>query len=276
LLLTAEDDLGATVKPRLVAAGANLHNIIARKSELTLDDQSSGLMALDRHIEAVEPALVVIDPLVAYIGAKVDMYRANQVRELMTALAKRAEGFGVALVVVRHLRKGGGGKAIYAGAGSIDFTAAARSVLMVGTDAQTGNGVLVHIKCNVAKKARSLAYTLEGGFKWIGEVDTTADDLLSEPEDRAVRTATQDAATWLRERIAAEGGCIPSKVLEAELGAHDISFGTYKRARQQLKKVGLRAEQRPELGDGWFTYFAESSEERPGALIWPAVQKSRS
>ena len=87
-------------------------------------------------IAQYSPALVIIDPLQAYLGAKTDMYRANEVRPLLAALVLLAEQYNCAVVCVRHLSKASQSRAIYRGLGSIDFAAAARSVLMVGEEPQ--------------------------------------------------------------------------------------------------------------------------------------------
>ena len=94
----------------------------------------AGAAILKREIEQVGPAIVIIDPIVAYLPEKTDMNSASAVRPVLARLAKVAEETGVAIAFVRHLAKGTRDKAIYRGLGSIDFTAACRSVLMVGFD----------------------------------------------------------------------------------------------------------------------------------------------
>jgi len=252
LLLSAEDGLGDTIRPRLEAMSADLHQIVAFNEPFNLHD--SGLASLEQAIDSVKPAIVIIDPLVAYTSGAVDMHRANQVREFMKPLAQTAQNYDCALVVVRHLKKGsGGGKGLYQGLGFIDYTAAARSVLMVGIN-RDGTRVMAHVKSNLAKHGHTLAYELaeDGSFRWLGKDETTAEELVAEPEDPETRTARQDAKDWLCERLTGEGW-VPSKVLEKELEALDFSMSTYKRARRDLKKDGrLKVEQNVGLGDGWF------------------------
>lgn len=104
LLLTAEDGLADTIRPRLDALGADVERVHAIYGYAVLDDE--GLAELERHISDVNPALVIIDPLVAYMGAGIDINKANQVRSITAKLATLAEKHGAAILAVRHLTKG--------------------------------------------------------------------------------------------------------------------------------------------------------------------------
>lgn len=70
------------------------------------------------------------------VGSKMNTDKANETREVLFALAELAKRRNVAMVMIRHLTKGNRDKAIYRGLGSIDITAACRSVMLVGKDAQ--------------------------------------------------------------------------------------------------------------------------------------------
>ena len=129
LLLSAEDGLADTIRPRLDRMRADVSRVSAWNRPMVFD--SEGMLALEVEIAALRPALVVIDPLIAYMGAKVDTYRANQTRAILAPLAEIAERHDISILAVRHLRKSESSKAIYRGQGSIDFIASARSVLLV-------------------------------------------------------------------------------------------------------------------------------------------------
>ena len=77
---TAEDGLGDTVKPRLLSAEADLDRV------LVIDDSESPLTLSDGRIESAirenHARLVIIDPLQAFLGANVDMNRANEEADL--------------------------------------------------------------------------------------------------------------------------------------------------------------------------------------------------
>jgi RecA-family ATPase len=219
LYLSAEDGLADTLRPRLDAAGADctkIHALLGWRAHegetvttgsITLAD----VAVIQTAIATYRPALVIIDPLQAYLGAKTDMYRANEVRPLLAALVLLAEQYDCAIVCVRHLSKALQPRAIYRGLGSIDFTAAARSVILVGEEPSAegaGGGtnasgaerrVLAHSKSSLAPKGASLVFELrDGQFSWRGQSPVTADDMAKGLQPRARRDAeVQKAEAWL-------------------------------------------------------------------------------
>ena len=127
---TAEDGLGDTIKPRLIASGADCSRVIV------IDESEESLTLIDDRIEKaiVETSakLFIIDPLQAYLGAKVDMHRANEVRPIFKKLASIADRTGCAIVIIGHMNKNNGLKSLYRGLGSIDISAAARKKYLIG------------------------------------------------------------------------------------------------------------------------------------------------
>ncbi|NSJ56783.1 TraM recognition domain-containing protein [Enterocloster clostridioformis] len=127
---TAEDGLGDTIKPRLMEAEADLDRI------LVIDESKQGLSLSDERIErAIRQTgarLIILDPIQAYVGEKTDMNKANEIRPMFRRLAEIAERTGCAVILIGHLNKAAGGQSAYRGLGSIDFRAAARSVLLIG------------------------------------------------------------------------------------------------------------------------------------------------
>ena len=177
---TAEDGLGDTVKPRLIEAEADLDRVLVideAKRELTLSDER-----IEKAITQNGARLIILDPIQAYMGEKTDMNRANEVRPMFRRLADVAERTGCAVILIGHLNKAAGGQSAYRGLGSIDFRAAARSVLLIGRVKREPNvRVIVHDKSSLAPEGKPVAFCLdpETGFSWIGEYDITADELLS-------------------------------------------------------------------------------------------------
>ena len=180
ILASAEDGLGETIRPRLDTMKADIDRIHAIDGAVTFND--AGFKLIESYIIEVKPALLIIDPLVAYLAAGMDFHRANQTRPVMARLARLAEKYQLAILPVRHLAKGGKNKAIYRGIGSIDFTAACRSVLLAGCDAQGNQDMaIVHIKSNLARKGHSHGYQLNNdGFCWTGESTLTSSQILAD------------------------------------------------------------------------------------------------
>ena len=190
---TAEDGLGDTVKPRLIEAGADLDRV------LVIDDSDVQLTLSDERIEKAiienNARLVIIDPIQAYLGADVDMNRANEVRPIFMRLGQVAQRTGCAILLIGHLNKAAGMQSLQRGLGSIDNAAAVRSVMFIGKLKHDPTmRILTHEKSSLAPPGVSLAFSLgdEGGFRWVGEYDITADEMLSGIEPQR-ETKTQQA-----------------------------------------------------------------------------------
>ena len=192
---TAEDGLGDTVKPRLIEAGADLDRV------LVIDDSDVQLTLSDERIEKAiienNARLVIIDPIQAYLGADVDMNRANEVRPIFMRLGQVAQRTGCAILLIGHLNKAAGMQSLQRGLGSIDIAAAVRSVMFIGKLKHDPTmRILTHEKSSLAPPGVSLAFSLgdEGGFRWVGEYDITADEMLSgiEPQRETKNQQAKD------------------------------------------------------------------------------------
>ena len=254
---TAEDGLADTVKPRLTALGADCSRVLVideSERELTLSDRR-----LAQAIQETGAGLLVLDPIQAYLGDGVDMHRANEVRPIFKRLGQLAEQTGCAIVLVGHMNKMQGAKSAYRGLGSIDFRAAARSVLLVGRskdDAETR--VVVHDKSSLAPEGASILFSLHAdtGFSWSGFCDTTASELLSGSSPAA--TKTEQAERLLLELL--EKGEISSEELVRRSSALGISERTLKIAKQNQGVVSVRG------GGRWYAKLPDTSQEGKGVI----------
>ena len=171
---TAEDGLADTVKPRLEKAQADCNNIFV------IDETDVSLSMLDERIEQAilkeKAKLMILDPIQAYLGAKMDMNRANEARDMTKHLGQVAERTGCAIVLIGHMNKNAGGKVAYRGMGSIDFFAVARSVLLVGrVKGQENRRAMIQIKNNLAERGHAKSFVLtDGVFTWKGDYDKTS------------------------------------------------------------------------------------------------------
>lgn len=244
---TAEDGLGDTIKPRLLAAGADCSRV------LVIDDNEQALTMMDARLEEAiiqtKARLVVLDPIQGFLGADVDMHRANEIRPLMKRMAVLAEKHHCAIVLIGHMNKNSNGKSPYRGLGSIDFQAAARSVLIVGRVKDDPEiRVVCHVKSSLAPEGKSIAFRLdkETGFKWIGEYDISADDLLS--GDSRGRKG-REAKEFLIE-ILSDGAMEQAKIAE-EAEHRGIKSKTMWNAKKELKIESVK------IGSQWFWMLPE-------------------
>lgn len=220
LLVSAEDGLADTIRPRLDAAGADVDRVLALTGVAIphaggVDERMPVLPGdIDRLVDIIrehDVGLAVVDPLMAYLGGDIDSHRDQDVRRALAPLARAAEQTGCAVVLVRHLRKGGG-SALYRGGGSIGIIGAARFGYVVGRDPDDqARRVIAASKSNLAAEPPALAFRLvdAGGaarVQWEGIVAHTAGALLGEPLDDDDRAERDVAAEWLRGYLADEGG----------------------------------------------------------------------
>jgi hypothetical protein len=253
VVLTAEDGLADTIRPRLEAVGADLTRIVSERLDAlpTLDD--AGLAHIRALIARVDAALVVLDPLMAFVPDALDTHKDHHSRRLLRKLASLAEETGATVLVLRHLRKGATGNPKHAGGGSIGFTAAARVVLLAAPDpSDESRKVLAREKGNLAPPFPALGYRLVAAgntvrIDWLGETTHTAAALLAVPFDEDERAASDEAAAWLRDFLA-DGPRLTNDVLRAAREA-GIAERTLRRVK---RRVSVQAEkQKGKLTGKW-------------------------
>ena len=202
-----------------------------RDTPLTLADER-----IARAIRENNARLVIIDPMQAFLGADVDMNRANEVRPIFRSLGDIAQATGCAIVLIGHLNKAAGTQSTYRGLGSIDITAAVRSLLFIGKlkDSPTTR-VLIHEKSSLAPPGQSLAFSLgdEKGFEWIGAYDITADELLTGTDTAKTESKTAQAEMLILELLA-DGKKMPSAELEKAVNDRGISSRTMRTAKSRI------------------------------------------
>ena len=200
LILSVEDD-PATLRGRIEASGGDLTQcaFLDNAHELTFISP-----IIEEAIREHDIKLVIFDPLQSFLGAKMDMHRANETRPIMAHLAAMAKRTGCAVIIISHMSKGSaGGKAIYRALGSVDIPAASRSVLYVERNPQDEEQcVIVHIKSSNAKAGQAILYRIgtRGGVQWEGYSSITMDDLImrAERKDKGVDYADEPIVVGVR------------------------------------------------------------------------------
>ncbi len=259
VMLSDEDALADTIRPRLDAAGAACAKIHALKmvQETTKDGEVfSRSFSLAQDIERLadvleelgDCVLVVIDPISAYLDGT-DSHNNADVRALLSPLSDLAERFNVAIVTVTHLNKGSG-NAIYRATGSLAFVASARSVLAVTKDQdEQSRRLILPMKNNLGNDSMGMAYqieTAENGapvVMWEPEpVDIDINVVLSGESDD-YRSERNDAIDWLESELS--GGPVSSVDLQKKAKAAGHSWSTVKRAKKDLNvkaiKTGMKS-----------------------------------
>lgn len=232
------DSLGGDASRLHVLRGFNLRYADGREehSSITLSD----VEMLDEAILKYKPVLVVIDPIQSYLGATVDFHRANETRPVLDGLIRLTEKYHLATLIIRHLSKGIGGKALYRGMGTIDMTAAARSEILAGQlPNDPDSRALVHAKA-FTTTGPSLGYRIandgmHGKFEWTGVTNITANDLLAAPiQPKKIELAKEFLKTTLAK------GSMEQEKLFAKAEDEGISGKTLRRAKTILQVKSTR------------------------------------
>jgi hypothetical protein len=265
VILSAEDGLADTIRPRFDAAGGDPSKAVAvstvpdaegNERQIAIPDD---LATVEAAIERVGAVLVVVDPLMAFLPGDVNSHRDQDVRRALAPLARLAERTGGAVVVVRHLNKGVGGNALYRGGGSIGIVGAARSGLLIAKHPEDDRRrVLASIKSNLAAPAPSLVFGLEsteaGAVRvdWKGESNLNAEALLSAPTDHEERSAARGAQDFLREML--EDGAVAVGDVRKQANDAGISWRTVERAKAALGVQSTREGEAGKRGGGMWVW----------------------
>ena len=236
LYQTAEDGIADTIKPRLAKCSADMTRvrfINEEEKQLSMTDDR-----IEKAIRQNNVRLMIMDPIQAYLGANVDMNRANEIRPLFRHLSTIAERTGCAIVLIGHLNKSSGSQSDYRSLGSIDIAAAVRSILFVEKvekEKEQDIRVVYQQKDSLAKKENPVAFSLgEEGLKWLGEYDISIEDLLMGKAGTKKETKLEKAQKLILELLS-KRKMMCLEELEAELLAYGISSRTGRDARKQLE-----------------------------------------
>ncbi len=249
-ILAAEDDPADTIRPRLEMLGADLDRVfiiqgtVNKKSVRPISDLKADLRTIESAIREHRIKLLIIDPISSYLQ-NVDTHRDADVRTAVQPIVELARRLDVTVIVVAHLNKGSGRRAIHRVGGSIAFVAAVRAAHLVVEQPQRPQAarLLIPLKSNVSAPKPSLEFKLEERGRghprlvWIGESDLSADDALSAPDSRNDRAKDlDDACEFLSQEL--EAGPQPAVELKEMLAEEGFSRRMIGAAK---KKLGIRS-----------------------------------
>lgn len=266
ILICAEDDPADTIRPRLDAHYADIRRVhlLAMVRKIGDKGQQKETMFTLADLPALEAALkmhpdcklVVVDPIGSFLGSRTDAHRDNEVRAVLAPVAKLAEKYGVAVVVVAHRRKSPGTIADDLALGSRAFTGIARAVWHLTHDADKKSlKLLLPGKNNLAPEGGGLAFTIGGqppAIRWEREpVAMSADDALAAENGNAKKkpgpepAARNQAAEWLRDLL--HSGPMAAGKIRNEAKEAGYAWRTVQRATTDL---GIKP-YRDQFGGAW-------------------------
>lgn len=256
LLITAEDDPHDTIRPRLDAHRADVERVHLlsgvrlasedgpREVMFTLADSHALRSAAD---ELHDLKAVVIDPIGSFIGSKTDAHRDNEVRAVLAPVARFAEEYGAAVIIIAHRRKGFSESADDSALGSRAFTGIARAVWHLSRDPHNRQRrLLLAGKNNLAPESDGLAFTIGGdSAAVVWEKDAvlmSADEAIAEGHEGPGRPAEErsEAIEWLRGELA-DFQEHATKAVKKAADDNGIAWRTCQRAAKELRVIRHRA-----------------------------------
>lgn len=262
LMLCAEDDIAATVVPRLLAVNADVRQIdtINVRTEYPSGLTVTGMLQIPGDVETMHEwvrsnptaRLIVLDPVVSFFDRGHNALYNQDVRAALGPLAAIAETYGVTVVVILHLNKSESKDFANRISESHGFQALARSVLALGPDPSDAQGergstkVIALTKANLIKpgnhsircEVRSTTLTPHthgvpepietSQLVLLGKCEISADDLLLSSADRTARVEAKD---WLAEFVGEDEWRRTSDVKKAA-ESDGISWRSVQRVRE--------------------------------------------
>jgi len=247
LFMSAEDDPSRVLKPRLMQAKADVSKVRYQEEPFSLDER--GLALLRQELSANTPALVVIDPIIAFMKEGADGNKTTETMHFMVQIDHLAREFDTAILIVRHLRKARADHAMHQGIGSISISARVRSGLILAPHPDDPRlRAVAHAKSNYAEAGPTIVFEMESTgsrshprLKWHAcEPELTVNELLAPPETERGRPPRErdTAAEWLESVL--RKGPIKKKVLDNLAKEEAISSPTLRRAGNEIGVVKSR------------------------------------
>lgn len=257
LVIQIEDSAEHTLKPRLMAAGADQEHIVivdgvvgAKTEQHRRHFNLADIAALRDCLRSMPNCkMIVIDPLNAFVGARTDIYRDNEVRDLLGPLSELARELKLAMLLVTHHKKGVSDDADSLAMGSTGVVGLARSVIHVMEDpSDPHRRLVVPGKNNLARQQAGFAFRISEGdnprIVWDEQrIDKNANQVARERggvDHQRGRKPRQreEAMKWLRQRL--RSGPALATTLTDEAKALGISSSTLDRAKAKLAVQSVR------------------------------------
>jgi hypothetical protein len=261
LIFSTEDDPADTIKPRLIAAGAD----VARCSIITgTVDENGQRQPFDpsRDMDSLREAvavlggvsLLIVDPVISAVTG--DMHKANDVRRGLQSVVDFAGECNCAVLGITHFSKGSAGRnSAERVIGSQAFAAFARMVLVAAKEEDSPRRVFTRAKSNNSLDTGGFSYSIEQVMLPSGIVTTkvvwgealegSSRSILAQVEGEETGTGAGQrgkAKQFLKQQLA-HGPSSSKELMEHAKEMYGISGDTLRRAKDELgieaRKVGL-------------------------------------
>ncbi|MQA01740.1 MAG: AAA family ATPase [Streptosporangiales bacterium] len=261
IIAAVEDSWQRTIVPRLIAAGADLE--LAYRADVVTDEGAELSLtlpadcdALAGEVDRVGAVLLSLDPLMSTINGSLDTHKDRDVRQALEPLARLADQAGITVLGNAHFNKSSGSDPMNAIMGSAAFGNVVRAALGFAADTDTDDGgcVISQVKNNLGKlDLPSLRYRIDaavlptdegpaevGRLVMLGESDRSVADIMRDRGDQGDRSERDEAAAWLVDYLAEQGGQAKAGETIKAAAGHGIAKTTLTRARERAGVISMK------------------------------------
>lgn len=270
LIFSSEDAAEDTLVPRLMAADADMEKVMIVSSvtndkgdksvekDFTLDTDIPALRALLEANPSIK--VVIIDPIMNHLGA-LKGNNEQEVRAALSPLAKLADTFGVAIILVTHFNKSNTAESIQRIGGAMAMVGAVRIAWAFGEDKEDGKMKMLPLKANIAPNTGGLEYKViakdvdingqissEGYIVWGDKTCAAVEASLKMKSKDDVPAPYQVAMKWLQAHLA-DGEIHSLLEIQAASAYAGISASMLNTAKEKIglvevldTKIGLEEE----------------------------------
>lgn len=265
LIYSTEDDPADTLKPRLIANGANISKVsfiagrTSKDGKLEPFDPAKDFSKIEQYIKTnPDLKLLMIDPLVSAISG--DMNKANDVRRSLQPLVDLANKYDFSIFGITHFAKGSvNNNPADRILGSQAFSALARMAWTAARREAEDDYILVRAKSNISTLEGGIRYHLESVIvensiettktTWLGMIEGSAKELLNSAElSGSDNNSVVDTAKEFLIELLSTVDKMSSKDVQAQAKEAGFSLASIRRAQERLNIKPFR----PHGEKSWF------------------------
>lgn len=281
LVCATEDSWSQTIHPRLIAHDADCDRVFRVDVEIdgligTELSLPADLAVMESEAARVDASMLILDPLMSRLDAKLDSHKDGEVRTALEPLVKSCERAALACLGIIHFNKSNATNVLDQVMASKAFTAVARSVHAVIRDPDDDDVRLFGtVKNNLGRGDLPTRTFTIGSWKYqtvddlgapdgvgeVGKLDWGIDSLISvqTASRRAADNRKDNPTTWLREYMAKNGPRVATADVYTAADEAEIPRRALMRSRQKLR---LDIEEAGGIGRGRQTYWFDPADSR--------------
>ncbi|MGD7002127.1 AAA family ATPase [Corynebacterium halotolerans] len=287
--IAGEESLKYNVIPSLVASGADMGKILHPQVNFTAPDGETEVVALvpekdmrdlTASLKSKGVKLVIVDPLMEFMGTDADVYKNNEVRAKLKPWSQLAEDIDGVVIAITHLNKSGNGDVVAGINGSSAFGEVARAVFGFAKDPESeeGDRIMSQEKNSIGTEGAAWVYRIEsrqitnaegkagdfGTFVMVGDSDRTVGEVLRDTSMGFAGESGGGVKPFVLALLEGEGGVAPAAKIKSEVTEAGYSWKTVQNNRGKWGIATRKAE------SGW-VWELESTPKNLGFTPVPKV-----